>query len=160
VTSLAESKSLGAGEPFTNTVTAVQVAGTGVVRMQAPGNCWLPRLVPVMATTIPGAIGPAVIEAAFSTDAAVNVGAWACAESARTERESEMPMSVVRNVYSISDETMSKSVFSVANLLLGPWGFAPLRYRSLRSRLHSERRAPASGGSSKPNLPLSPLSAL
>jgi hypothetical protein len=56
------------------------------------------------------------MEAAFRTELAVNVGVCACAESAKTENEIAMPNDVERNVYSISDETMSKYNFSVANL--------------------------------------------
>jgi hypothetical protein len=48
-------------------------------------------------------MGPAAIEAAFFTDAAVNVGVCACAESAKTAKEIVMPI-VVRNVYPISDK--------------------------------------------------------
>jgi hypothetical protein len=65
-----------------------------------------------MATTIPGARGPAAIEAAFFTEAAVNVGDCACAESAKTAKEIVMPI-VVRNVYSISNEFISKIHISV-----------------------------------------------
>jgi hypothetical protein len=68
--------------------------------MQFPGKFGSPRFDPLMATTIPGASGPAVIEAAFNTVAAVNVGVCACAESAKTANEIVMPI-VVRNVYSI-----------------------------------------------------------
>jgi len=68
-----------------------------------------------MATTIPGAMGPETIEAAFFTEAAVNVGVCACAQSAKTAKEIVMPI-VVRTVYPISDEFIQKYTLSVANL--------------------------------------------
>jgi hypothetical protein len=67
-----------------------------------------------MATTIPGAIGPAAIEAAFTTEAAVNVGVCASAERAKREKI-VMPISEVRNVYSISDEIVP-NILSLADL--------------------------------------------
>ena len=100
---------------MTRTDTAVHVAGTGVTFMQFPGKFGSPRFDPVMATTIPGARGPAAIEAAFFTEAAVNVGVCACAESTKTAKEIVMPI-VVRTVYPISDEFIQKYTLSVANL--------------------------------------------
>jgi len=112
-------KDMGADTPFTNTLTAEQPA-IGVEPVQLPGKPGLPRLVPVRETTIPGAMGPAVIEAAFITEAAVNAGACACAESASTEKEIVMPINVVRNIYSISDKVMSKSIFQCSEPLCAP----------------------------------------
>lgn len=61
---------------MTSTVTAAQVAGVGTV-LQLPGKFGSPRFVPVIAATIPGAIGPEVMEAALTTEEAVKVGVCA-----------------------------------------------------------------------------------
>jgi len=65
----------------------------------------------MMAATMPGARGLAAMEAAFTTEAAVNVGVCACDEGNQRQKEIAIPINVVRNVYSISDETISKSNF-------------------------------------------------
>jgi hypothetical protein len=94
-----------------------QVVGMGVLLAQFRKNEGSPRFEPVMFTNMPGAIGPATIEAAFATEAAVKVGVCAAAEKAQKENETVIPISDVRNGYSISDDIVSKYSFSVANLM-------------------------------------------
>ena len=61
-----------------------------------------PRFDPVIFTTMPGAMEPGAMEAALTTEAAVNEGVCASAEKAKREKEIVMPISDVRNGYSIS----------------------------------------------------------
>ena len=71
---------------------------------------------PVMAATMPGAMGPAAMEAALTTEAAVNAGVCARAENAIREKRIGIPSRDVRTVHSISDENIANYPFSVANL--------------------------------------------
>jgi len=64
----------------------------------------------MIAATMPGAIGPAAMEAALTTEAAVKVGVCARAETARNENETVIPILDVRNGYSISDEIVSNYI--------------------------------------------------
>jgi len=102
VTSLAESKILGTAAPFTSTEVPTHIFGTGLVLEQLWVAKVSPRFEPVMATTMPGAIGPDTIEASFNTVAAVKVGVCACAERANREKEIVIPNNDLRNLYSIS----------------------------------------------------------
>lgn len=68
---------------------------------QLLGNEGTPRFVPMMFATMPGAIGPATWDAALSTEVLVNDGVCACAARAKRENEIVMPVSDVRNGYSI-----------------------------------------------------------
>ena len=61
-----------------------------------------------MFTTMPGAMAPATIDAALTTEAAVNEGACAWAENAKREKEIVMPVSDLSNGNSLSDEIVAK----------------------------------------------------
>jgi hypothetical protein len=101
--SVPESKITGAGVPLTSTDTPLQVVGTGLAPAQSLNVDAPPRFEPTMFATMPGAIGPDNWDAALTTEVLVNDGICACAATARREVEIVMPISDVRNGYSISN---------------------------------------------------------
>jgi hypothetical protein len=88
----------------------------GLPLAQLMGNEGVPRFEPVMSATMPGAIGPATRDAALITELLVIVGVCACAARAKREHEIVMPISDVRNGYSIRTK-LCRNILSVYRTL-------------------------------------------
>jgi hypothetical protein len=99
-TALADSYATGAAWPLTSTCTLLQFVGNGRAFAQLK-KLALPKFEPVITVSIPGAMVPPVIDAAFNTPALVKAGDCACAARTHPNSRTVRLVRVFRKLCSI-----------------------------------------------------------